>query len=307
MRRSPAIHPCERRAPDRSPPGLATAAGTDGTGRSPATTIASSRSPIGTQPMASRRSTPCSTRSSSASTAARVGATRSCSRRAWHHSSGGELVAVHAYPYDLFISRGVTPDFESIMHANAEDTLMGELERANVVAHAAAVPDGSPGRALHRAVKRHRGDLIVVGSAHRGVIGRVLAGDVTMGTLHGAECPVVVAPQGFAATCAGAGDDRRRLRRLAGVTRRRRAGTRPRGRHRRAVEGRSASWSRCPPAGRRSATTQTGRSTPRSAATRPRQSSMPSSPSSGTSRPARSSSAIRRPSWPTPATTSTCW
>ena len=113
--------------------------------------------------------------------------------------SDGDLVAVHAYPYDLLLSRGVTPDFEIIMHANAEETLMGELERVNVVAHAAAVPDGSPGRALHRAAKRHHGDLIVVGSAHRGTIGRVLAGDVTMGTLHGAECPVVVAPQGLAA------------------------------------------------------------------------------------------------------------
>jgi nucleotide-binding universal stress UspA family protein len=112
---------------------------------------------------------------------------------------GSDLVAVHAYPYDLFVSRGDTPDFDAIMHANAEETLMGELERAGVVAHAAAVPDGSPGRALHLAAKRHGADLIVVGSAHRGVIGRVLAGDVTMGTLHGAECPVVVAPQGFAA------------------------------------------------------------------------------------------------------------
>jgi nucleotide-binding universal stress UspA family protein len=111
---------------------------------------------------------------------------------------GGELVAVYAYPYDLFVSRGATPDFESIMHGNAEDTLMGELERTNVVAHAAGVPDGSPGRALHLAAKRHQADLIVVGSAHRGAIGRVLAGDVTMGTLHGAECPVVVAPRGFA-------------------------------------------------------------------------------------------------------------
>src|SRR6266540_7297569 len=111
---------------------------------------------------------------------------------------GGELVAVYAYPYDLFVSRGATPDFESIMHGNAEDTLMGELERTNVVAHAAAVPDGSPGRALHQAATRHQADLIVVGSAHRGAIGRVLAGDVTMGTLHGAECPVVVAPRCFA-------------------------------------------------------------------------------------------------------------
>jgi nucleotide-binding universal stress UspA family protein len=111
---------------------------------------------------------------------------------------GGELVAVHAYPYDVFVSRGETPDLESLMHGNAEDTLVGELERANVVAHTAAVPDGSPGRALQLAVKHHKGDLIVVGSAHRGVIGRVLAGDVTMGTLHGAECPVIVTPRGYA-------------------------------------------------------------------------------------------------------------
>ena len=65
---------------------------------------------------------------------------------------GGELVAVYAYPYDLFISRGATPDFETIMHGNAEDLLMGELERAHVVAHAAADarrlarPRAAPGR-----------------------------------------------------------------------------------------------------------------------------------------------------------------
>ena len=67
-----------------------------------------------------------------------------------------------------------------------------------MAAHAVAMPDGSPGRALHLAAKRHRASLIVVGSAHHGIIGRVLAGDVTMGTLHGAECPIVVAPHGFA-------------------------------------------------------------------------------------------------------------
>jgi nucleotide-binding universal stress UspA family protein len=111
---------------------------------------------------------------------------------------GSELVAVYAYASDLFVSRGTTPDFETIMHGSAQETLTDELERAHVVAHAAAMPDGSPGRALHLAAKRHDGSLIVVGSAHRGTIGRVLAGDVTMGTLHGAECPVMVAPHGFA-------------------------------------------------------------------------------------------------------------
>jgi nucleotide-binding universal stress UspA family protein len=109
-----------------------------------------------------------------------------------------ELVAVHAYTHDLFLGRGETPDFDSVMHDNAEETLTGELERADVVAHVSAVPDGSPGRALHLAAKLQHGDLIVVGSAHRGVIGRVHAGDAAMGTLHGAECPVIVAPRGLA-------------------------------------------------------------------------------------------------------------
>ena len=116
---------------------------------------------------------------------------------------GGELVAVHAYPYDLFSSRGTTPELEAVMHGSAQDMLTDELERAHVAAHAAAMPDSSPGRALHLAAKRLHGDLIVVGSAHRGAIGRVLAGDVTMGTLHGAECPVIVAPWGYAERASG--------------------------------------------------------------------------------------------------------
>jgi nucleotide-binding universal stress UspA family protein len=111
---------------------------------------------------------------------------------------GGDLVAVYAYPYDLFARRGATSDLDGIRHDHAEDTLAGELERAGVEANAVALPDGSPGRALQLAAKRHHGDLIVVGSAHHGPIGRVLAGDVTMGTLHGARCPVVVAPRDYA-------------------------------------------------------------------------------------------------------------
>jgi nucleotide-binding universal stress UspA family protein len=84
------------------------------------------------------------------------------------------------------------------MHGAAQETLDTELERAGVTSHAIATSDDSPGRALQRIAKREHGDLIVVGSAHRGPIGRVLAGDVTAGTLHGAPCPVLVAPRGYA-------------------------------------------------------------------------------------------------------------
>jgi nucleotide-binding universal stress UspA family protein len=110
---------------------------------------------------------------------------------------------VHAYPYDVFARRGATADLDGIMQGNAQDTLAGELERTGVEAQTITVPDGSPGRALQLAAKRHDGDLIVVGSADHGPIGRVLAGDVTMGTLHGAECPVIVAPRGYAERASG--------------------------------------------------------------------------------------------------------
>jgi nucleotide-binding universal stress UspA family protein len=111
---------------------------------------------------------------------------------------GGELVAVHAYPRDLLVTRGVTPDLESVMHENATNLVLDEIEAAGVKAHGVAMPDGSPGRALHAAARWHDSDVIVVGSDHRGPIGRVLAGDVTAGTLHGSSWPVVVAPRRYA-------------------------------------------------------------------------------------------------------------
>jgi nucleotide-binding universal stress UspA family protein len=116
---------------------------------------------------------------------------------------GGDLIAVNAYPYNFFGSRGTTADVETIMHANASDMVAGELERAGVKARAVALPDGSPARALHKAAKWHDSDVIVVGSDEHGPIGRVLAGDVTLGTLHGALCPVVVAPRRYAEQAKG--------------------------------------------------------------------------------------------------------
>lgn len=113
-------------------------------------------------------------------------------------SFDGALTAVHAYPYDYYVSRGTNSDFEAVMRRAARETLDDELERAGVTATAIVMPDDSPARALHRTAARRHGDLIVVGSSHRGRLGRVLAGDVTAGTLHGAPCPVLVAPRGYA-------------------------------------------------------------------------------------------------------------
>lgn len=106
------------------------------------------------------------------------------------------LIAVHAFPVDYYVGRAANGEYEQAMHELAVKTVLKEVEQAGVSAQAITVADRSPGRALQHAAIGHGADLIVVGSAHHGRVGRVLAGDVTAGTLHGAPCPVLVAPRG---------------------------------------------------------------------------------------------------------------
>lgn len=106
-----------------------------------------------------------------------------------------DLVAVHAFALDYYRGRGADVEYENVLRDRAQRLARDEVGRSGVSAHPLVVADGSPGRALHRAATDRDADLIVVGSAHRGRVGRVLAGDVTAGTLHGAPCPVLVAPR----------------------------------------------------------------------------------------------------------------
>src|SRR5579875_2513600 len=52
----------------------------------------------------------------------------------------------------------------------------------------------------HALAERRRAELLVVGSCHRGMLGRVLLGDDTARSLNGAPCAVAVAPHGYAAS-----------------------------------------------------------------------------------------------------------
>jgi nucleotide-binding universal stress UspA family protein len=112
--------------------------------------------------------------------------------------NGGELVAVRALPLDYYISRGGAPAFSNVAVEDAKAQLRAALEAAELEARIVVVGDSSPARALHRVAEDERADVIVVGSTHRGRIGAVLAGDDAAATLHGAPCPVAVAPHGLA-------------------------------------------------------------------------------------------------------------
>jgi nucleotide-binding universal stress UspA family protein len=56
----------------------------------------------------------------------------------------------------------------------------------------------SAARALHEYAEAEDAGLIVVGSSHRGGLGRVLPGSVGESLLRGAPCAVAVAPRGYA-------------------------------------------------------------------------------------------------------------
>ncbi len=56
----------------------------------------------------------------------------------------------------------------------------------------------SPARVLESIAVEDGFDLIVVGSPHRGTVGRILAGSVSESLLHGSPVPVLTAPHGFA-------------------------------------------------------------------------------------------------------------
>ncbi|HEX5712991.1 MAG TPA: universal stress protein [Solirubrobacterales bacterium] len=57
---------------------------------------------------------------------------------------------------------------------------------------------GSPAHALSDIVEGEGFDLVLVGSPHRGAVGRAVLGSVAQGLMHGTPAPVIVAPRGFA-------------------------------------------------------------------------------------------------------------
>lgn len=116
--------------------------------------------------------------------------------------SAAELVLVSVYLYDDFPGRTADAGYEQDLRDEAE----AAIEHAQQ--GLADVPDVthcttaslSPARAIQAIAEREGASLIVIGSSHRGGVGRVLAGTTAERLLHGAPCPVAVAPNGFHAS-----------------------------------------------------------------------------------------------------------
>jgi nucleotide-binding universal stress UspA family protein len=106
------------------------------------------------------------------------------------------LVLVTAFPHDEVLNRATSRGYENLVREDVDAALLasaGDDARCRI----AAIADSSPARALHEEAERENADLIVVGSCRYGAVGRLLLGDVGRATLHGAPCPVAVAPHGY--------------------------------------------------------------------------------------------------------------
>jgi len=114
--------------------------------------------------------------------------------------TGATLVLVNVFPYDLHPDRGANAEFEVYLRADSHALLertRDELDGDGVEVRAIANP--SPAHGLHSAAEAEDARLIFVGSTHTGRAGRVLPGSTGERLLHGAPCPIAVAPRGYVA------------------------------------------------------------------------------------------------------------
>jgi len=112
-------------------------------------------------------------------------------------ATGASLLVATVIPY------GPLPiDFralESDAAAEAEPLFEEARERLRgLEVETRAFGGGSPSGVIDDLAEREELDMIVVGSPHRGAVGRALLGSVAHGLLQGAPCAVVVAPRGYA-------------------------------------------------------------------------------------------------------------
>jgi nucleotide-binding universal stress UspA family protein len=112
--------------------------------------------------------------------------------------AGGELILANIFMESVFPARGSAGIFAGGSHRGSEDLLKAEREQAGIDAQICPYSASYVGRGLHELADTVGADLLVVGSSHRGLIGRVLLGDELRKALNGAPCAVAVAPAGYA-------------------------------------------------------------------------------------------------------------
>jgi nucleotide-binding universal stress UspA family protein len=107
--------------------------------------------------------------------------------------TGATVVAATAFPYDDIRSRASNEAFREALRQDAA----AMMDRLAPGLPTEIVADVSPAHALHTLAEESGAALVVVGSTHRGPVGRVLPGSTAERLLHGSPCPVAIVPRGY--------------------------------------------------------------------------------------------------------------
>jgi nucleotide-binding universal stress UspA family protein len=90
-------------------------------------------------------------------------------------------------------------DLEAALYLETKEPFAAVRDRLSALdPETRVLANRSPSAALYELASEEQALMIVVGSTHRGALGRVLPGSVGQALLHGAPCAVAVAPRGYA-------------------------------------------------------------------------------------------------------------
>ncbi len=112
-------------------------------------------------------------------------------------STGGELTLAHVLREDPLGSRIWSDPTIDSRREHARELLERAAAEAGLQPHIRWRGATSVGRGLHEIAEMIGADLLVVGSSHRGLLGRVRLADDTRAALNGAPCAIAVAPAGY--------------------------------------------------------------------------------------------------------------
>lgn len=112
------------------------------------------------------------------------------------HAEGAELLLAACLPYDPLATAADAYD-RAVAEAERKLETAAREQLGEIPFSLRTVGGVSPPRALTELAQAEDADVIVIGSTHRGKIGRVLPGSVGERLLHGAPCAVLVAPRHF--------------------------------------------------------------------------------------------------------------
>jgi nucleotide-binding universal stress UspA family protein len=118
--------------------------------------------------------------------------------------AGASLRLASVFRYSDMPSRVYDKEWRETLRDEAQVMLDRAAASAEGVPVATdALANMSPPHALHSLAEEVGAAMVVVGSTHRGPVGRVLPGSTAERLLHGSPCPVAIVPHGYAARGAG--------------------------------------------------------------------------------------------------------